>query len=328
MNHLQLRDYKKAIFSIKSELEFNALALKAFHYQYSHVPVYSQFCDYLGRRDPKNYKEIPFLPISFFKTHQVKDNCETQKVFMSSGTTGMTRSKHHVVDLELYKASFTLCFQHFFGDPRDYVILGLLPNYIEQGDSSLVYMVEALIQLSENPKSGFYLSNHDALLSTLGVCQKDGDKKIVLFGVAYALLDLAELNGDFSKVKIIETGGMKGRRKELLKEELHGLLKRGLVGAPIFSEYGMTELLSQAYATENQRFLCPPWMQILIRDINDPMEWLPNGKTGGINVIDLANIHSCCFIATDDLGSRDQESFEIRGRLDLSDIRGCNLLVN
>lgn len=328
MNQSQLQHYKTAIFSIASEHEFKDLALQAFRYQYANVPVYKAFCDYLGRTDPRTIEEIPFLPISFFKTHEVRDAGETQKVFKSSGTTGMTRSKHHVVDLALYRASFLNCFQRFFGDPKDLIILGLLPNYLEQGDSSLVFMVEELVKLSGNSKSGFYLYDHDALLRTINENQVGEGKTIILFGVSYALLDLAEKSGDFSNVNVIETGGMKGRRKELLKEELHEILKKALSGATIFSEYGMTELLSQAYSLSNQEFTSPPWMRVLIRDTNDPLTGLPNGKTGGVNVIDLANIHSCCFIATDDLGTHNEVTFQLKGRLDLSDIRGCNLLVN
>lgn len=327
MNFSELNRYKKAIFDIQTAKEFNELALQAFDYQYKHVAVYRSFCNYLRKTSPKHYLEIPFLPISFFKSHRICDTNEVEKLFKSSGTTGSKRSEHHVVDLSLYEQSFLHAFKMFFGNPEEKVIIGLLPNYLEQGESSLVYMVERLIQKSNYDESGFYLNNYDALINLIQDL-KTKDREIVLFGVSYALLDLADKNLDFSGVQVVETGGMKGRRKELLKEELHVALKKGLHLDKIYSEYGMTELLSQAYLTNDLMFSAPPWMQIHIRDINDPMSWVKDGGTGGINVIDLANIHSCSFLATDDLGVSLGNSFEIKGRLDLSDIRGCNLLVN
>jgi phenylacetate-coenzyme A ligase PaaK-like adenylate-forming protein len=327
MNREQLSQYKKSIFEIQSIDEFNQLALQAFFYQYENVPVYRSFCDHLGKVNPKNYSEIPCLPISFFKTHAVHDHHQTVKVFKSSGTTKSVRSIHCIADISLYEQSFLNTFRMFFGAPEDKVIIGLLPNYMEQGESSLVYMVEKLIHFSTNDESGFYLNNYESLIQLIKA-MKTQKREVILFGVSYALLDLADMSLDFSGVKIIETGGMKGRRKELLKEELHAILKNGLNVNKIYSEYGMTELLSQAYLSNELLCFTPPWMKVRVRDVNDPLSFLGDGSTGAINVFDLANIHSCSFIATDDLGLLRGDQFEIKGRLDLSDIRGCNLLVN
>lgn len=327
MNKDQLSVYKQSIFEIKSDEDFNRKALEAFRYQFENVAVYRTFCNHLGKTEPKSYKEIPFLPISFFKTHRVCDGYTSKKVFKSSGTTGTKRSEHYIADLKLYEKSFLSTYKKFFGDPKTQVIIGLLPNYLEQGDSSLIYMVKHLIEVSRHQESGFYLNDYPSLINRITQLKKE-KAEIILFGVSYALLDLADLQVDFSNVKVIETGGMKGRRKEMLKEELHSVLKKGLQVENIYSEYGMTELLSQAYLMKDQSFFTPNWMKILIRDVNDPLSLIQNGSSGGMNVIDLANIHSCSFIATDDLGVSNENSFEIKGRLDLSDIRGCNLLVN
>ncbi len=249
-------------------------------------------------------------------------------MFYSSGTTGSTRSQHLVANLGLYKTSFRAGFSFFFNKITDYTVLALLPSYLEQGSSSLVYMVDDLIKQSQNTNSGFYLNNYKELIKKLIALDKKGEK-ILLIGVSYALLDLIELQKfKLKNVLIMETGGMKGRRKELIKSELHDLLKKGFGVTKIYSEYGMTELLSQAYATGSTLFKTPAWMKILIREVEDPLSLLPTGKSGGINVIDLANINSCSFIATQDLGRNLEDgSFEVLGRFDHSDIRGCNLMV-
>lgn len=319
-----------SIFDIKNDEEFNNLTLTIFKYQYEHLRVYKKFCDALGRNSPKHYSEIPFLPISFFKTHQIlSDEVKTDDVlvFKSSGTTVGARSQHYVANPKVYEKSFVKTFRNHIAEPTDSIILALLPNYIEQGNSSLVYMVNYLIQISNHPLSGFYLSDSEKLVEILSKA-KETKREIILFGVTYTLLDFAEKNVDLSGVKIIETGGMKGRRKEIVREELHEILKEGLQVDKIYSEYGMTELLSQGYTDGSEYFTCPNWMKILIRDVNDPLSYLSESKTGGVNVIDLANIYSCSFIATDDLGCINHKRFKILGRFDQSDIRGCNLLIN
>lgn len=318
-----------SVFSIDSDAKFNEVALQVFAYQYENNLVYRQFCDLVKVNSPKHYREIPFLPISFFKTHTVLSkefDAENTLVFKSSGTTLKRRSQHFVADPSLYERSFLVTFKEQMIDPEDAIILALLPNYIQQGESSLVYMVDDLIRRTKHSLSGFYLDNYEELIDAVKQA-KNEDKTIILFGVSYALLDLAERNLDFSGVKIIETGGMKGRRKELVKEELHALLKEGLNVSKIYSEYGMSELLSQAYSDGSEYFKTPQWMKILTRDINDPFQYTAENKTGGLNVIDLANIYSCSFIATDDLGIITGDRFKILGRFDHSDIRGCNLLV-
>ena len=321
---------KSKIFKIKSEAEFQDLALNIFEYQYKNVSVYREFCNFLKTSDVNSISEIPFLPISFFKSHKVADSCtldDFEILFKSSGTSAAIRSKHFIYDVELYEKSFLKCFKMFFGEPKDYAIFGLLPNYLEQGESSLVYMVDYLIKQSNCKKSGFYLDNYEDLISEVKLLKEQNHKKIIIFGVSYALMDLVDFGPSFSDVIIVETGGMKGRRKELLKEDLHNYLKKGFSVKNIYSEYGMTELLSQAYFFEDS-FQTPPWMQVFIRDVNDPKSFLPDDKTGALNIIDLANIHSCSFIATDDLGKKTGSDFQVLGRMDNSDVRGCNLLVN
>lgn len=315
------------IFTIKDETTFNRVALDVFQYQYNNIPVYRQFVEQLNKVHPKQYREIPFLPISFFKTHKIcKENIREDVLFMSSGTTGQVRSKHYVEDTSLYIRSFEHAYQLLIGDPKKQVILALLPNYIEQGNSSLVFMVDQLIKQSNDSLSGFLLNQPEEVFKRYNEAIKNG-KEIVIFGVSYALLDLAEKGFSFQHARIIETGGMKGRREELSKSELHQLLQKGMQVTYISSEYGMTELLSQAYSNKNGVFECPPWMKICIRDVNDPFSYTEDGKSGGINVIDLANINSCSFIATEDLGRKRGETFELLGRIDLSDLRGCNLLI-
>lgn len=315
------------IFDISTPQEFESLAIEIYKFQYQQNKIYNQFVNQLNLPNPQNICEIPFIPISFFKTHQIisSDYPITHK-FLSSGTTSQNRSKHLVQNIKLYETSFLKSYLSFIGNPKDQVILGLLPNYIEQGNSSLVYMVDKLIKETENELSGFYLKNTDELLKQYqkAICQ---NKKVVIFGVSYALLDLAEKNVDLSKATIIETGGMKGRRKELSKDQLHEQLKKGLNCEFIASEYGMTELFSQSYSNKDGVFKLPNWMQVIIRDINDPLSYVKNGKTGGINVIDLANLYSCSFIATQDLGKINNGMLQLMGRFDNSDIRGCNLMV-
>ncbi len=319
------------IFNINSEEEFEHIALDVFRHQLKNNPVYREFCLYLGknRTNVIELKQIPFLPIDFFKTKKVvSSQNKEQIIFSSSGTTGQVTSKHYVTELKLYEQSFYKGFTHFYGDVSNYCILALLPSYLERSGSSLIYMVNDLIEKSQHPESGFYLDEIEKLTKTLMRLDKEG-KKILLIGVSFALLDLVENHSlKLNNTIIMETGGMKGRRKELIREELHDILKRGFGVEKIHSEYGMTELLSQAYSKGNGIFKTPPWMKLLIRDTEDPLSYLNDGKTGGINVIDLANINSCSFIATQDLGKNHENGlFEILGRFDNSDIRGCNLMV-
>ena len=319
------------IFNIKTEQEFNALALEIFNFQFLHNSTYNEFCKHLkiNPLSVKKIQDIPFLPVEFFKTHAIKTgDFNAQKIFLSSGTTGMTQSEHLVKDLSLYEASYKNAFKQFYGSIKDYCVLGLLPSYLEREGSSLIYMVNDLIKESKHSDSGFFLDNHQDLVDILAK-NIIKNQKTILFGVSFALLDLAEsYQIDLSDVIIMETGGMKGRRKELTRKELHGIYKESFKVSEIHSEYGMTELLSQAYSKGNGVFKTPNWMKILIRDVNDPFNFLENNKTGGINVIDLANINSCSFIATQDLGRCAAEEFEVLGRFDNSDLRGCNLLIS
>ena len=314
------------IFDIQSNEDFEKVALEVYSFQKDNCTVYSEYLNALNKPEPANVSEIPFLPISFFKSHKViSGDSQEQVLFKSSGTSG-ERSQHFVLDTELYKKSFIAIYKYQIGDPKDQVILALLPNYLEQGESSLVYMVDELIRQSESQLSGFFLENYSDLITNYNQAIASG-KSVVIFGVSYALLDLAELKPNLSKATIIETGGMKGRRKELSKKELHAALKKGFDCASISSEYGMTELLSQSYSNSDGKFDQPAWMKIMIRDINDPFSFVREGKSGGINIIDLANLNSCSFIATQDLGKMTNNQFEILGRFDNSDIRGCNLLI-
>ncbi|MDF0707250.1 acyl transferase [Flagellimonas okinawensis] len=319
------------IFNIDNAAKFNEVALEIFEYQYGNNNTYRTFCDHL-HRSPKNvhhHLEIPFLPISFFKTHRVlSTNRKANTIFTSSGTTQSTTSKHYVPDIQVYETSFLRAFNLFYGNPEEFCILALLPSYLEREGSSLIYMVDSLIKKSGHPHSGFYLNNLKDLHQKLTELEEQNTKTL-LIGVSFALLDLAEQYPiSLSNTIVMETGGMKGRRKELIREELHQILQKGLGVNKIHSEYGMTELLSQGYSKGNGIFETPPWMKIITRDTEDPLTIQKNGKTGGINVIDLANIHSCSFIATQDLGKTyPNGSFEVLGRFDDSDIRGCNLMV-
>lgn len=319
------------LFSISNQKQFEKIALKTFRYQYENNLVYQEFCDLLHTnvQKVKTLQQIPFLPIQFFKSHTVVSNNEApQAIFTSSGTTGMTTSQHLVTDVSLYEESYRRGFSQFYGNIENYVVLALLPSYLEREGSSLIYMVEDLIQLSNQPESGFYLNNHDELIEKLIELDSLG-QNVILIGVTYALLDLIEKRKfQLQNTIIMETGGMKGKRKEMIREELHQQLCAGFGVSSIHSEYGMTELLSQAYSLGEGIFECPSWMQILIRDTEDALSYITNGKTGGINVIDLANRNSCSFIATQDLGKKYANgTFEVLGRFDNSDIRGCNLMV-
>jgi phenylacetate-coenzyme A ligase PaaK-like adenylate-forming protein len=319
------------IFSITNEDLFEEQALAIFKQQSAHCSVYHDYIYHLGI-DPaevKQLKEIPYLPISFFKSHEVVANShKPEMVFSSSGTTGMIQSRHVVTDIKMYQDSYNRAYQQFYGDIEDTCLLALLPSYLERDGSSLIYMVDALLSQSKHPSSGYFLHNHAALFATLKKLQASGQKTI-LIGVTYALLDfLEQYQLNYPELTVMETGGMKGKRKEMVREELHDILKAGFGVSAIHSEYGMTELLSQAYSAGEGIFYCPPWMKIVLRDTNDPLSLLGSQQTGGINIIDLANINSCSFIATQDLGRAYPDgSFEVLGRFDQADIRGCNLLV-
>ena len=321
---------RRRIFSIKTATDFNALALDIFHYQFAQNKVYRQFVETLGVNPSSvlDYSLIPFLPVSFFKTHKVlTGEREEEVVFESSGTTGLTTSRHYVSDFSLYEESFTRGLRLFYGDIAQYCIFALLPSYLERQNSSLVHMVERLMWKSNRSFGGFYLDEMGKLSATITEAISKGNK-VMLFGVTFALLEMAEQFPVWMpRVIIFETGGMKGRRKELTRMELHETLDKAFGVEKIHSEYGMTELLSQAWSKEDGIFRCPPWMKILISDPNDPLSLLQDGRSGGINVIDLANLNSCSFIATQDLGRlNEDESFEVLGRFDASDIRGCSLL--
>lgn len=319
------------IFNIQTEQEFTQHALAVFKHQFTNNRTYRSFCDllYIHPSEVKTVEEIPFLPIQFFKSRKILSSQEeVQETFTSSGTTGSVTSKHFVTDLKLYRESYLRGFQQFYGDIKDYVVLALLPNYLERKGSSLVFMVDDLIQKSQHSESGFYLDNLKELANKLIELDKKGQKTL-LIGVSFALLDLIEMqNFTLKNTIIMETGGMKGRRKELVRDELHTILQKGFGVDTIHSEYGMTELLSQGYSKGNGIFETPSWMKVLTRDTEDALSIQQTGKTGGINVIDLANYNSCSFIATQDLGrAHENNTFEIIGRFDNSDIRGCNLMV-
>ena len=322
---------KDLIFNITSEASFNAAALAVFKHQFEHNSVYRSFCDLLYKHpsEVKRVQQIPFLPIQFFKSHTIVSNSKSaDATFTSSGTTGSIVSKHFVSDLEIYKQSFRRGFKSFYGAIEEYTVLALLPSYLEREGSSLVYMANDMITQSNQPESGFYLHDLEALKNTLLKLEAKRQKTL-LIGVSYALLDLIEAHSfKLKHTTVMETGGMKGQRKELVKSELHTILKHGFGVDKIHSEYGMTELLSQAYSEGDGIFKTPAWMKILTRDPEDALSIQPIGKSGGVNIIDLANINSCAFIATQDLGKiHSNGTFEILGRFDESDIRGCNLMV-
>ena len=315
---------------------FEALALEAFHFQYEGNEIYRSYVNALGLdlARVRQSSDIPYLPISFFKTHPVKTGTfETDTIFESSGTTQSITSRHFVKDISLYTESFLRAFRLFYGSPSDWCIIGLLPSYLERAHSSLVFMVHELIRQSEHPESGFYLHDFDKLDATLADLDHK-NQKTLLIGVTFALLDFAgRYHRPLKHTVIMETGGMKGRRKEMIRAEVHDILKNAFSLSTIHSEYGMTELLSQAYSRQDGIFYCPPWMRICLRDEEDPLTLRRNNHggmpiNGAINIIDLANIHSCCFIATDDAGRlHPNGGFEVLGRMDNSDLRGCSLMT-
>lgn len=318
------------VFNIKNSEAFEKTALELFQYQAEYVSIYKEFIKHLGIsiEHVDNIYDIPFLPIEFFKQNIILDQkvLDDTLCFSSSGTTGMSTSKHYVPDPFIYERSFLKAFKAFYGEPTDYIFIALLPSYLERTGSSLIYMCDRLIKDSFDERSGFYLNEFSTIKE---IIENSSDKKIFLIGVTYALLDFAEqLPFKMKNTIVMETGGMKGKRKELLRSDVHEILKSAFQLSEIHSEYGMTELLSQAYSKGHGIFECPSWMKVLIREVHDPLSYTDN-RSGGINVIDLANIHSCAFIATQDLGRKVSENeFEVLGRFDNSDIRGCNLLVS
>jgi phenylacetate-coenzyme A ligase PaaK-like adenylate-forming protein len=322
----QPQDY----FSITGPDDFKRLALSAFRYQYQTNNIYRKFCDYMlvNEGNVNSLEQIPFLPIELFKTHKIiAGNGVEEHIFRSSGTTGTTQSKHYILNADVYKKTLLEGFTRVFGDPAGYSFLALLPGYIERPDSSLIYMVNELMQKSTMEHNQFFIEPNVAFRSAVQYNQAHHIKTI-LFGVSFSLLRLAEKQPlNLKNIILIETGGMKGQAEEITRQQLHAILKEKLGISQVYSEYGMTELLSQAYSLGNEEFELPPWMQIFIREPNDPKTWMAENKVGGINVIDLANIHSCCFISTQDLGKKTSpNTFEVLGRFDNADIRGCNLL--
>jgi phenylacetate-coenzyme A ligase PaaK-like adenylate-forming protein len=326
------KSFKETIFNIDNR-NFEHQALELFRFQAENNHNYRHYIQLLGINPDKvnSVNNIPFLPISQFRERTVKTgNWNEELIFKSSGTTGENRSSHYIESLDYYHRVSLSIFEHFYGNISDLIILALLPSYIEQGSSSLVDMVQNLIKKSGHSESGFYLHNHDELIHTLNVQNSDTGKKTILWGVTYALLDLAENHEmKLKNTIILETGGMKGRREELIREEVHEILIKKFGVNQIHSEYGMTELLSQSYSSGNGVFKSPEWLKILLRDINDPYHLNNELSYGGVNIIDLANVHSCAFIETGDLGRFTEDAnFEIIGRFDNSDVRGCNLLLN
>ncbi|WP_299179152.1 acyl transferase [uncultured Chryseobacterium sp.] len=326
------------IFNIQTEKEFLEASLRTFRYQYENVEIYRKFVDFLAI-DPEKVdalEKIPFLPIEMFKNHKILDkNVSADLYFQSSGTTQMNLSKHFIADENIYRESIYKSFERFIGKPEDFIFLGLLPSYLERQNSSLIYMVDYLMTRSAKPENGYFLYNHEELFDLLNQLE---DKKVILFGVSFALLDFldycqSEKGQDSLQTSenliVIETGGMKGRKEEMTKDELLKILQDGLGTDKIYSEYSMTELLSQAYSLGHNEYECPNWMRIMVRNAEDPFSYEKTGRTGAVNIIDLANIHSCSFIATQDLGKTLRNGkFQVLGRIDHSDIRGCSLLVS
>ncbi len=327
---MKISELLSSILQIQAPSKFEALALEIFHHQAQSNLLYKNYIDALkiAPSEIKTIAKIPFLPIEFFKSHEVKTgDFNAEVIFTSSATTGLVQSQHHVKTLSQYAATFLRCFQSFYGEPKEFCILGLLPSYLERTGSSLIYMVENLVEHSDNPNSGFFLYDHKKLAETLTQLEEKGQRTL-LIGVTFALIDFAEkFPMKLSHTIIMETGGMKGRGEELTREEVAKKLMSAFGVDAIHSEYGMTELMSQAYSAANGRFRCPPWMKVMVRDASDPLSTTHSGA-GVLNIIDLANLDSCAFIATQDLGKvYDDGSFEVTGRVDRSDIRGCNLLV-
>lgn len=325
-----LNSFKSSVFRINNQ-NFERHALELFQFQYYNNKTYREYVQYLGihPEDVDTISKIPFLPIQFFKQHEIKNGTFTpEHVFESSGTSGASTSKHYIEDLNYYKKISTHIFNSFFGEIKDTIIIGLLPSYLERNNSSLVYMVDQFINISSNSHSGFYLDDMELLEKKLKSLSKE-KSTVFLFGVTFALLELAELyQFEIKNLNILETGGMKGRGKELIRDDLHQKLMKAFHTNNVFSEYGMTELLSQAYLQKDGFFHSPPWMKVSIREIHDPLSQAKEKQIGVIRVIDLANVHSCAFIETEDLGLQDGEGFKVIGRLDNSDLRGCNLLLS
>jgi hypothetical protein len=331
MTEFTVESIKNKIFNITGQDEFNDLALEIFNYQAVFNKIYKEYLYIRGIDAPaiSTPEDIPFLPVELFKYHKIITGGVRHEIkFESSGTTGTLKSKHFIIDPEIYTDSFSRCFRLFYGSPEKYCILALLPSYLERKNSSLVYMINQLIQMSHNESSGFYLNDLSALHETL-IKLENKKQSTILLGVSFALVRMAEkFPMHLEHTIIIETGGMKGKQEEMTREALHGLFKNAFHVKEIHSEYGMTELLSQAYSKGNGLFHSPPWMRIMIRDTYDPCTYIPIEKSGGINIIDLANIHSCSFIATQDIGKLHPDGgFEVLGRFDSSDTRGCNLMV-
>ncbi len=319
----------KSIFTV-AENTLEQTALDVFRFQFEHQSIYRTFCEGL-KRHPNNVStlaDIPFLPISFFKTHEIITNgASAEVVFESSGTTGAATSKHLVADSTVYEESFMRTFRRFYGAPENYCILALLPSYLERQNSSLVFMAERLMRASNHPENGFFMSDFENLAARLAALEFK-QQKVLLLGVTYALLDFAALYPmQLNHTIVMETGGMKGRKSEMLRTEVHEVLKQAFALQSIHSEYGMTELLSQAYSYGNGIFECTPWMKVLVRDVYNPLSVTALPRTGALNVIDLANVYACSFIATEDLGTiLPNNCFEVAGRIDNSDIRGCSLM--
>ena len=326
--HLPMFDQKE-IFKIQSIEGFERYALQIFRWQAKYNKVYSDFLKLINKKveTVHSIQEIPFLPIAFFKNHQVvSGSTSTKLVFKSSGTTNANRSVHYLTNPGIYLDSFSKSYRMHVGDPKDHVIVALLPNYIEQGDSSLVYMVNELIRQTNNHLSQFVLSN---LSMVQEIFEKTSlqKKQLVLFGVSYSLMDLCDLSLDLNGVWIVETGGMKGRREEISKDILHNKIRIALNPHKIFSEYGMTEMCSQAYSINDDLFQTPNWMKVYVSEVDDPFSDHIENKKGRLNIVDLANLYSCSFIQTDDLGIKHNDGFKLLGRIQNSDIRGCNQLV-
>ena len=325
------------IFNIQTDQDFLTAALETFRYQYENVEIYRRFVDYLNINPVEidSLTKIPFLPIEMFKNHQILDkNVTADLFFQSSGTTQMNLSKHFIADENIYEESIYKSFEQFIGKPEDFIFLGLLPSYLEKQNSSLIYMVDYLMKKSAKSENGYFLYNHSDLFELLNQLK---DKKVILFGVSFALLDFIDYCHSerseeslhlLENLIVIETGGMKGRKEEMTKDELLKILQEGFKTDKIYSEYSMTELLSQAYSLGKNEYQCPNWMRIMVRNAEDPFNYEKEGRTGAINIIDLANVHSCSFIATQDLGKIVGDKFQVLGRIDHSDIRGCSLLVS
>jgi hypothetical protein len=324
-------EFRNIIFGLQHGHDFDQAALEVFRFQYRQNEIYRRYADAVGRTPEtvSHPSRIPFLPVSFFKSHDVISGTGLpEKTFLSSGTTGAERSRHPVSDLSVYRESLRKGFARFYGSIKDFIVFALTPDPVQNPDSSLIYMIHDWIMESGTEMSGFYYGRQELLAEILNK-KRNTEKKTLLIGLSYALLDFTDRYSlVIPEAVIIETGGMKGRRKEMVREELHSVLSERFGCRFIHSEYGMTELLSQAYSKGEDKFNAPPWMRVLIRDPNDPMELLPDGRTGGINIIDLANFNSCSFIEVQDIGRINKDgTFEVLGRFDFSDLRGCSLMI-